>query len=174
MSKKLLFTLLCILPFLSQAQIKPIPGNDVVNFKTFTTVFTDAVKIEKLDDYFKPLGYTFSGMENISRHGLQGHQLTYKGDHSDFKIDLINRLKLKLTYETPLADEYNYILNQVQTNTGYKVIDEANSGLISSTSLADNNYVLVFMAKKTQNGMQYSISASSKVNNLVVNDVSNQ
>lgn len=173
MKKSLLF-ILFLFPALSNLQAQTIAGNDVVNFKTFTTVFTDAVKMEKLDDYFKPLGYTFSGMENISRHGLQGHQLTYKGDHSDFKIDLINRLKLKLTYKTPLADEYNYILNQVQTNAGYKVIDEANNGLISSTSLADNNYVFVFMAKKTQNGMQYSISASSKVNNLVVNDVSNQ
>lgn len=172
--KKSLLLILFLFPVLSKVQAQTITGNDVVNLKTFTTVFTDAIKMEKLDDYFKPLGYTFSSMENISRHGLQGHQLTYKGDHSDFKIDLINRLKLKLTYETPLANEYNYILNQVQTNAGYKVIDEANSGLISSTSLADNNYVFVFMAKKTQSGMQYSISASSKVNNLVVNDVSNQ
>lgn len=174
MKKKLLFILISILPFISQAQVKAIAGTDVVSLKTFSTVLGDAVKAEKLDDYFKPLGYKFTGMENISRHGMQGHQLTYVGDHSDFRIDLVNRLKLNVLYETPSAAEYNTILTDLQTSNGYKIVDDADSGLTTSITFANSEYLFVFMTRKTQNGMQYSINASSKVSNLVVNDGNNQ
>jgi hypothetical protein len=174
MKKKLSLVLLCIIPFLSQAQVKTIAGNDIVSLKTFTTVLGNAVRVEKLDDYFKLLGYKFTGMENISRHGMQGHQLTYMGDHSDFRVDLVNRLKLNVLYETPSADEYNTILTDLQTSNGYKIVDDADSGLTTSITFASSEYLFVFMTRKTQNGMQYSINASSKVSNLVVNDGNNQ
>ncbi|MHB8209578.1 hypothetical protein [Mucilaginibacter sp.] len=174
MRNKLLLILICIIPFLSQAQVKTIAGNDIVSLKTFTTVLSDAVRAEKLDDYFKPLGYKFTGMENISRHGMQGHELTYKGDHSDFRIDLVNRLKLNVLYETPSADECNTILANLETTNGYKLVNETNNGLTTSETFANSEYVFVFMARKTKTGMQYSINASSKVNHLVVNDDNNQ
>jgi hypothetical protein len=174
MKNKLLLILISILPFFSQAQVKTVPGNDAVSFKTFTTVLGDAVSVEKLDNYFKQLGYKFTGMENISKHGMQGHQLTYKGDHSDFRIDLVNRLKLNVLYETPSADEYNSILTYLQTTNSYKLVDDADSGLTTSETFANSEYIFVFMTRKTQNGMQYSINASSKVSNLVVNDGNNQ
>jgi len=172
--RKLLLVILFCLPFLSQAQDNPIAGTDIVTMKTFTRLLSDAVKMEKLDDYFKPLGYKFTGMEDISRHGMQGHQLTYTGDHSYFKIDLINRLKLNVLYETPVSDEYNYIITEVQTTNGYQMVDHADSGLTTSITFANNDCVFVFMSMKTQKGMLYSIKASSKVNNMVVNDGNNQ
>jgi hypothetical protein len=174
MKKSLLLILICILPFISQAQVKTTTGNDVVSLKTLTTVLGDAVRVEKLDDYFKPLGYKFTGMENISRHGMQGHQLTYMGDHSDFRIDLVNRLKLNVLYETPSAAEYNTILTDLQTSNGYKLVDDEDSGLTTSETFSNSEYLFVFMTRKTQNGMQYSINASSKVSNLVVNSDNNQ
>ena len=174
MKNKLLLILISILPFISQAQVKTITGNGIVSLKTFTTVLGDAVRVEKLDDYFKPLGYKFTGMENVSRHGMQGHQLTYMGDHSDFRIDLVNRLKLNVLYETSSAAEYNTILTDLQTSNGYKLVDDADSGLTTSITFANSEYLFVFMTRKTQNGMQYSINASSKVSNLVVNSDNNQ
>ncbi len=174
MRKNLLFILICMLPFISQAQLKATASTDVVSLKTFSTVLGDVVRVEKLDDYFKPLGYKFTSVENISRHGMQGHQLTYIGDHSDFRIDLVNRLKLNVLYETPSADEYNTILTDLQTSNGYKIVDDADNGLTTSTTFANSEYLFVFMTRKTQNGMQYSINASSKVSNLVVNDGNNQ
>jgi len=174
MKNKLLLILISILPFISQAQVKTITGNGIVSLKTFTTVLGDAVRVEKLDDYFKPLGYKFTGMENVSRHGMQGHQLTYMGDHSDFRIDLVNRLKLNVLYETPSAAEYNTIITDLQTSNGYKIVDDADSGLTTSITFANSEYLFVFMTRKTQNGMQYSINASSKVSNLVVNSDNNQ
>ena len=174
MKIKLIFIAFFLTPFLSQAQVKTIVGNDIVSLKTFTTVLSDAVRSEKLDAYFTPLGYKFMGMENISRHGMQGHELTYKGDHSDFRIDLVNRLKLNILYETPSADEYNSILTYLQTTNGYKLVDDADSGLTTSETFANSEYLFVFMTRKTQNGMQYSINASSKVSNLVVDDGNNQ
>ncbi|WP_158988824.1 hypothetical protein [Mucilaginibacter sp. L196] len=174
MKNKLLLIVFFVAPFISQAQVKTVIGNDIVSLKTFTTVLGDAVRMEKLDDYFKPLGYKFTGMENISRHGMQGHQLTYMGDHSDFRIDLVNRLKLNVLYETASADEYNTILTDLQTSNGYKIVDDADSGLTTSITFANSEYLFVFMTRKTQNGMQYSINASSKVSNLVVNDGNNQ
>jgi hypothetical protein len=174
MRKKLLLILICITPFLAQAQVKAIAGNDIVSLKTFTAILSDAVRAEKLDDYFKPLGYKFTGMENISRHGMQGHQLIYKGDHADFRVDLVNRLKLNVLYETPSADECNVILAELETTNGYKLTNESDNGLTTSETFANSEYAFVFMAKKTKNGMQYSINASSKVNNLVVNGDNNQ
>ena len=172
MKKKLLLILISILPFLSHAQT--ITGNDVVSLKTFTTLLSDDVKAEKLDNYFTPLGYKFKGMENISRHGMQGHQLTYKGDHSDFKIDLIGRLKLDVIYETLIADEYNSILTHILSTNTYKMVDHADSGLATSETFANTEYTFVFMTKKTQTGTQYSINAASKLNNIVVNVDNNQ
>jgi hypothetical protein len=172
--RKTLLLILFLLPFLSPAQDKPVAGTDIVSLKTFTAVLSNAVKMEKLDDFFKPLGYKFTGMEDISKHGIQGHQLTYTGDHSCFKVDLINRLKLSVLYQTPVADEYNSMISDMQTDHGYKMVDHADSGLITSITFANGNYLFVFMTMKTQSGMRYSIKASSKMNNLVVNDASNQ
>jgi len=170
---KLLFIAFLLIPFLSQAQT--IVGNDVVSLKTFTNILgDDNVKAEKLDDYFTPLGYKFTGMENISRHGMQGHQLTYKGDHSDFKVDLIGRLKLEVLYETRIADEYNSILNYILSTNAYKMVDHADSGLATSETFADTEHTFVFMTKKTQTGTEYSINAASKLNNIVVNGDNNQ
>ncbi|MFI5158525.1 MAG: hypothetical protein ACHQF4_06640 [Sphingobacteriales bacterium] len=174
MKNKLLLLIICILPFLSQAQVKTIAGNDIVNLKTFTTVLSDAVMPEKIDDYFNPLGYKFTGMEDISRHGMQGHELTYKGDHSDFKVDLVGRLKLTVTYITKAEVEYNTMITDIKTTNGYKPTDHANSGLASWETFANNDYVFVFMKVKTQNGTLYSINASSKLNNIVVNGDNNQ
>jgi hypothetical protein len=171
---KLLFIALLSILFLSQVQAQTIVGNHVVSLKVFTTILSDAVKSEKLDGYFTPLGYKFTGMENISRHGMQGHELTYKGDHSYFRVDLVNKLKLNVLYETPSADEYNSILTYLQTTNGYKLVDDADSGLTTSETFANSEYLFVFMTRKTQDGMQYSINASSKVNNLVVNGDNNQ
>jgi hypothetical protein len=172
--KKKLLLILFLLPILSKTNAQTIVGNDVVSLKTFTTVLSDAVKAEKIDDYFNPLGYKFSGMENISRHGMQGHQLTYKGDHSDFKVDLIGRLKLNALYETPIADEYNSILTYILSTNAYKLVDHADSGLATSETFANTEYTFVFMTKKTQTGVLYSIRAASKLNNLVVNGDNNQ
>jgi hypothetical protein len=174
MKVQILLVAFFVMPILSKAQNKQVAGTDIVTLRTFTKLLSDAVKMQKLDDYFKPLGYQFTGMSDISRHGMQGHQLVYSGDHSVFKIDLINRLKLNALYETPSADEYNYIITEVQTGNAYKIIDNADSGLATSTTFANSEYLLVFMTRKTQSGMQYSISASSKLNNLVVNDGNNQ
>ena len=174
MKIRVLFVAFFLLPFLSHAQSKLIAGSDIVTLKTFTKLLSDEVKLEKVDDYFKPLGYKFTGMEDISRHGMQGHQLTYTGDHSFFKLDLVNRLKLSVLYETKVEDEYNYIITEAQTSDGYKMTDHADSGLASSITFANSNYLIVFMATKTQNGMHYAIKASSKLNNIVVNDQNNQ
>jgi len=119
---KLLFIALLSILFLSQVQAQTIVGNHVVSLKIFTTILSDAVKSEKLDGYFTPLGYKFTGMENISRHGMQGHEVTYKGDHSDFRIDLVNRLKLNILYETPSADEYNSILTTFKPPTAINLL----------------------------------------------------
>lgn len=172
MIKKVLLILICILPVLSNAQA--IVGNDVVNLNTFTTILSDTIKPEKIDDYFNHLGYKFSGMEDISSHGMQGHQLTYKGDHSDFKIDLVGRLKLNVTYITKAEAEYNSMITDIKTTNGYKPTDHANSGLASWETFANNDYVFVFMKVKTRNGSLYSINASSKLNNIVVNSDNNQ
>jgi len=172
--RKTLLLILLLLPILSQAQGKPIAGTDMVTLKTFTRLLSDEVKVEKTDDYFKPLGYKFTGMEDILRHGMQGHQLTYTGDHSFFKIDVVNRLKLSVLYETPVENEYNYMITETQTSDGFKMTDHADSGLASSITFANSNYLIVFMATKTQNGMRYAIKASSKLNNIVVNDQNNQ
>jgi hypothetical protein len=172
--KKTLLLILFLLPILSKANAQTIVGNDVVSLKTFTTVLSDVVKAEKIDDYFNPLGYKFSGMENISRHGMQGHQLTYKGDHSDFKVELIGRLKLTVTYETPLADEYNSVLTYILSTNAYKLVNHADSGLATSETFANTEYTFVFMTKKTQTGILHTISAASKLNNLVVNGDNNQ
>jgi hypothetical protein len=172
--KKFLFLILFLLPTLSKVQAQTIVGNDVVSLKTFTTVLSDAVRAEKIDDYFNPLGYKFTGMENISRHGMQGHQLTYKGDHSDFKVDLIGRLKLNVLYETAIADEYNSILSYILSTNAYKMADHADSGLATSETFANTEYTFVFMTKKTQTGTLYSINAANKLNNIVVNGDNNQ
>jgi hypothetical protein len=172
--RKTLLLLLFLLPLLSQAQGKPIAGTDIVTLKTFTGLLGEDVKMEKIDDFFKPLGYKFTGMEDISRHGMQGHQLTYTGDHSYFKVDLVNRLKLSVLYETPIENEYNYLVTEAETSDGFKMTDHADSGLASSITLANSTYVIVFMEEKTQKGMHYSIKASSKLNNIVVNDQNNQ
>ena len=172
--KKSLFLILFLLPILSKVNAQTIVGNDVVSLKTFTTLLSDDVKAEKLDNYFTPLGYKFTGMENISRHGMQGHQFTYKGDHSDFKIDLIGRLKLDVIYETLIADEYNSILTHILSTNTYKMVDHADSGLATSETFANTEYTFVFMTKKTQTGTQYSINAASKLNNIVVNVDNNQ
>ncbi|WP_461449723.1 hypothetical protein [Mucilaginibacter sp.] len=174
MKVKILFVALLLMPILSQAQSKIIPGTGIVTLKTFTTLLSDEVKAEKVDDYFKPLGYKFTGMEDILRHGMQGHQLTYTGDHSFFKLDLVNRLKLTLLYETKVEHEYNYLITDAQTSDGYKMTDHADNGLVSSITFANNYYVIVFMSMKMQNGMHYSIKVSNKENNIVVNDGNNQ
>jgi hypothetical protein len=105
---------------------------------------------------------------------MQGHQLTYKGDHSDFKVELIGRLKLTVTYETPLADEYNSVLTYILSTNAYKLVDHADSGLATSETFANTEYTFVFMTKKTQTGILHTISAASKLNNLVVNGDNNQ
>jgi len=172
--KKSLLLILFLFPILSKVNAQTIVGNDVVSLKTFTTLLSDAVKSEKIDDYFSPLGYKFTGMENISRHGMQGHELTYKGDHSDFKVDLIGRLKLSVLYETKADVEYNTIITYILSTNAYKMVDHADSGLATSETFANSEYTFIFMTKKTQTGILYSINAVSKLNNIVVNGDNNQ
>jgi hypothetical protein len=176
MRNKLLLILICITPFLSQAQVKAIIGNDIVSLKTFTTVLSDAVKAEKIDDYFNPLGYKFTDKKKISVQGTPGILFSYIGDQSSFKVSVVKHLKLAVLYETVNADQFQSILTEIQKTAGYKMVDHSESaviGLLVTVTYANIDYVVVFRTMRTVSGMLYVIATQSKVNNLVVNGDNN-